>query len=46
MVLNKLTEIWIDSDFKMDKDQLLKVELPKIAENRLMQQSPTTKRKK
>jgi len=44
--LNKLTELWIDSDFKMDKDHLLKVELPKIAENRLMQQSPTTKRKK
>ena len=31
--LNKLTEIWIDSDFKMDKDQLLKVELPKIVLN-------------
>ena len=44
--LNKLTEIWIDSDFKIDKDQLLKVELPKIGENLLMQQSPTKKRKK
>ena len=33
--LNTLTAIWIDSDFKMDKDHLLKVELPKIAENML-----------
>merc|ERR1712150_360937 len=33
MCLNKLTEIWIDSDFKMDKDQLLKIELPKITDN-------------
>ena len=44
--LNKLTEIWIDSDFKIDKDQLLNVELPKIGENLRMQQSPNKKRKK
>ena len=33
--LNTSTAIWIDSDFKMDKDHLLQVELPKIAENML-----------
>ena len=44
--LNKLTEIWIDSDFKIDKDQLLNVELQKIGENLRMQQSPNKKRKK
>ena len=34
--LNNLKEIWIDSDFQVDADHLLKVELPKIATDMIM----------
>jgi len=31
--MNQLKEVWIDSDFSLDRSNLLKVELPKIVDN-------------
>ena len=44
LCLNKLKEIWIDGDFTADADHLLKVELPKVAEQ-LQQNSPQKNKK-
>ena len=34
--MNQLKEVWIESDFSLDRSNLLKVELPKIVDNMLV----------